>query len=71
MILARHASRCRDSGAEVFPTRKALARAHTTGGRAFEDLDMSLTLSDMGEYVSDRDIHTATDGDVHGVPGER
>ena len=25
---------------------------------------MSLTLSDMGKHVSDRDIHAATDGDV-------
>jgi hypothetical protein len=49
----------------MFPTRKALTRTHTARGRAFEDLYMSLTLSDMGQHVSDRDIHAATDGDVH------
>src|SRR6202522_2250433 len=64
MILARHASRRPDNGTQVFPTRKTLAWAHATGGRSFEDLDMSLTLSDLGEHVSNRDIHAATDGDV-------
>jgi hypothetical protein len=57
MILAGHASRRPDNGTQVFPTRKALAWAHTARGRAFEDLDVSLALSDMGKHVSDRNVH--------------
>jgi hypothetical protein len=64
MILARHAGGRPDNRAQVFPTRMALAWAHTAGGCALEDLDVCLTFLDLGKHVSNRNIHAATDGDA-------
>ena len=58
-----------DNGTQVFPTRKALACAHTARGRAFEDLDVSLALSDMGKHVSDRDVHASMQLQTVNRPG--
>ena len=64
MVFAQPTGRGPDNVAQVVPARQTLARAHSTRRRPFENLDMSLSISDLGEHISNRDIHARADGDV-------